>query len=394
MTKYSSGDQVEMLSPPGGMKKSSSSGSIPSNKSQRQQSRPVRKTTDRFDEVQERRRLIEEKRQEQLKKQISEKEKRRQRALEVKTMPSKQSSLKQPSARSIIKKELDAPSIVVESASPEPNESHSKVKRSKARPMSITSVEKNDNHKLVGAVSPTSPKSPKGFKTEVRVSTKVNSSRKPSPPHKSLPTSNKPSPGKKTTPPLKRAPVKKFPSSLRRLKKQQEVPPILEEEPTPTGSDDGSATDEVSKHDYHCPPMSVYYKYDETDTKPTDDADVTKEIPHRRLTLPVGPSDHGDKRKSSHPAMKFPDKVEYTEKVPNPYSELTSHELERRKKEYRPRQSAVAFCASMRVDSSGLMEPFSAGMPTSAPVSRVTTPASSRSSSPKRHKVRYVCVCA
>ena len=393
LARNSSSDQLGMPSsgPSGGLKKSSSSGSIPSNKSLRQQSRSVRKSHDHFDEVQERRRLIEEKRQEALKKQINEKEKRRQKALEVRRPMSKQLS-----PRATNKKTLETPSIVVKPASPEP--SNGKVKSPKPATLPIRPSEKASSTKsAVSPTSPRSPKSPPSHKGEVKVPTKVNSPRRASPTYKVSPPSSKPPQVKKTTPSPKQTPIKKFPR--RKVKKQQEVPPILEDV-EPTGSDEGSTTDEAVKVEPYSSVTICYSTSTETKSDkqfPVEAEHPVKETHHRRLTLQEGHCDYSDKRKASHPAMKFPEKVEYTPKPSNPYKDLTSDELERRKREYKPRPSATAYCASMRPDggSSLLGSLISPYKPTSAPVSRVTTPSSSRSNSPKRHvSWPIVCLCA
>ena len=382
LTRNSS-DQLEIPSggPSGGLKKSSSSGSIPCSNSQRQQSRSVRKTISRFDEVQERRRQLEVKRQEALKKQISEKEKRRQRALELK-------GSKQPSARVASKKVIEVPPIFVETASPEPNDSRS---RSKSKPASIliSPGERITSPKSGTPTSPLSPKSPKT--TAAKLDSPKRTSpfqagmpRKTSPVHKAQPSSSK---LKKTMLPPKRP--------LRKEKKQKEVTqtPSIPEVVEPTGSEDGSTTDEkVDSYSSftELSAFSIYYN----EPKPHEEFPevgshaMTEETHHRRLTLQEGPSDHTGERKCSHPNIKFPEKVEYTEKPSSQFT-VTSHEYERRqKKEYKPRPSAVAYMGSMR--STTLEQPSAYNTPTSAPVSRVTTPSNSRSNSPQRHMVRCV----
>lgn len=366
------------------MKKSSSSGSIPSANSQRQQSRPVRKPTDRFDEVQERRRLLEEQRQEALKKQIDEKEKRRKRALEIRGKPtySKQTSVKLSS-----KKAPDTPSIIVQSASPELAEAHARMK-TKPPMIRLGSPEHVGSPKGVGSPrgvgSPTSPLSPKVLKPKA-------DAKKPVSPQKSSPFTKKTSPTCKP-PQLKKSQSpsqKKLPSSFRKSKKPQKgtkPPPILELV-EPTGSEDSSIADEVAEY-------SIYYKStadQHIDTGPSDllsSENITKETHQRRLTLQQQGPDHSE-RKASHPNIKFPEKVEFSEKTPVTYQEITSHELERRrKKEYKPKMSATAYFASMRESGSSLEQPVVTYMPTSAPASRVSTPPSSRSNSPRRHMVR------
>ena len=379
LTRNSS-DQLGMPSsgPSGGLKKSSSSGSIPSSNSQRQQSRSVRKTLDRFDEVQERRRQLEEKRQEALKKQISEKERRRQRALELK-------GSKQPT-KLTSKKITETPSIFVELASPEPSNPRSKSKP-KPAPILINTTERVTSPKSGTPSSPLSPKSSTLFKTTAgKPGTPRNTSSlqagKTSPIHKAQPSPSKPTQAKKTVIPPKR--------SLRKGKKQKLIQaPSIPEVVEPTGSEDGSTTDERLDSYSAITELSIYYNepkpHEQSST--VDDLTTKEETHHqRRLTLQEGSSDHAGERKSSHPNIKFPDKVEYTEKPSSQFT-VRSHEYERRqKKEYKPRQSAVAFMGSMR--PSGLEQPSVDNTPTSAPVSRVTTPNTSRSNSPQRHVVR------
>ena len=361
----------------GGLKKSSSSGSIPCSNSQRQQSRSVRKIVSRFDEVQERRRQLEEKRQEALKKQISEKEKRRQRALELK-------GSKQP--RMPTKKVIEAPSIFVESASPEPNDPRAKSKP-KPAPILITPVERVTSPK---SGTPTSPRSPKAKPGDPRrTSPQAGMPRKASPVQKSPTSSSKPTQAKKTMLSTKR--------SLRK-EKQKEVPSIPEVV-EPTGSEDDSTTDE--KVDLYSSfselsTFSIYYNEPKSGkhysaSSEVDNSTTQEGTPHqRRLTLQEGHSDHAGERKSSHPNIKFPEKVEFTEKPSSQFT-VTSQEYERRrKKEYKPKTSAVAFMGSMRPGT--LEQPLVGHTPTSAPVSRVTTPNTSRSNSPQRHMVRRVCI--
>ena len=375
-------DQIEIPigGPSGGLKKSSSSGSIPCSNSQRQQSRSVRKTVSRFDEVQERRRQLEEKRQEALKKQISEKEKRRQRALELK-------GSKHPSTKVATKKVIETPSIFVESASPEPNDARSKPKP-KPAPVLISSSERVTSPKCG---TPTSPRSPKSLKTTAakpgeprKVSPQASMPRKTSPIQKSPTSSSKSTQPKKTVlPPTKR--------SLRKEKKQKDVPSIPEVV-EPTGSEDDSTTDE--KADFYSSELSAFSIYS-SQPKPSARFSISSEVDnltqegtthHRRLTLQEGHSDHTGERKSSHPNIKFPDKVEIEK--PSSQFTVTSHEYERRrKKEYKPKTSAVAFMGSMRSGTTTLGQISIGSTPTSAPASRVTTPNASRSNSPQRHVV-------
>ena len=367
-----------------GLKKPSSSGSIPSSNSQR----TVRKATDRLGEVKERRRQLEEKRQAALKKQISEKEKRRQRALEVK-------GSKQPSARVTSKRVIELPSIYVEIASPEPNEPRSRSKR-KPVPILINPSERVTSPKSSSPTSPLSPKSSPSFKTSSKPGTprrttppQAGMPRKTSPIYKAPPPSSKSAQAKKILAPPKRP--------VRRVKKQKDVtqPPSIPEVKEPTGSEDDSITDEKFESYSSIAELCIYYnesKSQERSVSPTAGTDSLKEETHhqRRLTLQERSSDCGSERKCSHPNIKFPENVEFTEK-PTSQLKITSHEIERRqKKEYKPRQSAVAFMGSMRQTT--LEQPPEFGTPISAPVSRVTTPNTSRSNSPKRHVVRMCCV--
>jgi len=134
-----------------------SSGSIPSSNSQRQQLRSVH-STDHSDKVQERRRQLEVQRQEALKKQMTEKERRWKRAQEIK---GRQLSSKQPSARTVSKKTVDTPAIVIESASPEPGEPHKTKAKPTELPVSIKTVTSPKSVTSIAATSPTSPTSPK-----------------------------------------------------------------------------------------------------------------------------------------------------------------------------------------------------------------------------------------
>ena len=373
----STSDQFGMLSD---VLKKSSSGSIPSSSSQR----TVRKASDRLGEVKERRRQLEEQRQAALKKQISEKEKRRQRALEIK-------GSKQPSTRVASKKVAEMPSIFVETASPEPNEPRSRSKP-KPVPILINSSERVTSPKSGTPTSPLSPKSSPSFKTSSKPGTPrrttpplAGMSRKTSPIHKAPPSSSK---AKKTVAPPKRP--------VRRVKKQKDIrqTPSIPEVKEPTGSEDDSITDEKAESYSSIAELSIYYnepKSQEHLLTPNDGGASQKaETHHRRLTLQERSSDYGSERKSSHPNIKFPENVEFTEKPTNQLK-ITSHEIERReKKEYKPRQSAVAFMTSMRQTT--LERPPEFETPISAPVSRVTTPSTSRSNSPKRHVVRMCCV--
>lgn len=414
LTSYSSADHLGISSggSSGGLKKSSSSGSIPSSNSQRQQLRSVRKTVDRFDAVKERRHQIEEKRKKELEKQMSEKDKRRQKALEMKrnSTPSKQSS-----TRLTPRKVLETPSIFINSPSPELTDDPRSRVKSKPTPLLFSNAESVSNPKpstgSLGSKSPptprsprtpSTPKSPSGLKspstpktdgkrsgTSRKTSpTQGGTTRKPSPIHKAFSFSNK-SAAKKTT--SKRTPLK-----MRKLRKQDEVaqPPPIPEVIEPTGSEDSNMTDELIKVDSYSSvtEMCIYFPVNEPKSTDifshnidTESENRVKRTQRRRLTQPGPSKHHPDKRKSSHPAIKFPEKVEMTERPANPYV-VTSEELERRKKEYKPRASAVAFVGSMRQAMLESAKPDN--MPLSAPVSRVTTPASSRSNSPKRHVVR------
>jgi len=185
---------------------------------------------------------------------------------------------------------------------------------------------------------------------------------------------------------------------LRKIKKQQEnlqTPPILKVT-EPTGSEDGSTTDEVTV-------SSIYFRQDSHEAEAKEQIEwlssdstslgvsLVKEPHQRRVTYPL-PVDHPDKRKASLPPIRLPEKVEYSEKSPGQYEDLTTYELERRKREYKPKQSATADYASLREGGATfLLDPSQPKMPKSAPVSLFTTPTSSRSNSPKRHIVSCVC---
>lgn len=380
-TRYS-GDQLGPRSsgPSAGLKKSSSD-FIPSSNSQHQQSRSVR---DHFEEVRERRRQLEEQRQEELKKKMTEKERQRKRAQEIKRRPL---SSKHPSAKA------KTVTIVVDSGSSEPSEPQ----KTKAKPTQLSvSVKTVSTPKIVTSVTPTSPPIPRSPLSPKAEQKKL---RKPSPTKKIL-SINKSSQSKKTPPSVKKEPVQKSLSSFRKVKKQQknlQTPPILEIT-EPTGSEDSSTTDET--HSYAS--MSIYYKGETEVKEPTKQLsfgvasssvdNVNKEI-HRRVTctVPAGPVDHPDKRKASHPTMKFPEKVEYGKKF-SQYEDLTTPELERRKREYKPKHSATADYVSLREGGASLLlEPTQPKTPISAPVSRVTTPSSSPTNSPKRHMVSCTC---
>ena len=134
-----------------------SSGSIPSSNSQRQQLRSVH-STNHSDKVRERRRQLEAQRQEALKKQMREKERRWKKAQEIKGRPL---SSKPSSARAVSKKTVDTPAIVIESASPEPGEPCKMKAKPTELPVSIKNVTSPKSVTSIAATSPTSPTSPK-----------------------------------------------------------------------------------------------------------------------------------------------------------------------------------------------------------------------------------------
>ena len=335
-----------------------------------------------FDAVKERRRQIEEKRKKELERQMSEKDKRRQRALEMKRnpTPSKQTPTKLPH-----KKEQETPLITVNSPSPEFDDLR-KWGKSKPRLLVISTP-----GTVRASRSPTSPRSPGSPLSPMS----KGEGKKSGPPRKASPTqestssktssiSSRPSAKKPVTPP-KRVPPK------RGTMKQEKMaicaaPPTILEVVEPTCSEDSSTTDYSSTSIYV---TSVNKTKPGTSETRMDTIDVKSQAKQqRRLTQQqhLASSDHSDQRKTSHPNMKFPEKVEM-EKPADKYI-IISPELKKRDREYKPRPSAVGNFQSMRINP--LEPPEIDTVSMSAPTSRVTTPTTSRSNSPKRSPKRHM----
>ena len=338
---------------------------------------------DHFDAVKERRRQIEEKRKKELERQMSEKDKRRQRAQEIKRnpTPSKQTPTKLPH-----KREQETPLITVNSPSPEYDDQ--KKSKSKSRPLVISTPG------IVRASrSPTSPRSPGSPRSPIP----KGEGRKSGPPRKASPTqestssktssiSSRPSAKKPVIPP------KRVPPKRRTMKPEKTAicaaPPTIFEVVEPTSSEDSSKTDYSSMSIYV---TSVNKTKPRTSETHMDTTDVKSEAQQkRRFTQQqlLASSDHSDQRKRSHPNMKFPEKVEM-EKPADKYV-VISPEITQRQIKRQPKTSAVGNFQSMRINP--LEPPEIDTVSVSAPTSRVTTPTTSRSNSPKcspkRHMVR------
>jgi len=437
MGHYSSGN---LFPPHGGMKKSSSGSSIGSIGQKQQQSHPAHKPiTNRFDEVRERRLQLEQQRRAALEKQISEKEKRRQRAQEVKkkvpavkyqpTKPfGKQAStpaiVVEPVTTDQIKVKTKPPPLVLSTGafSSGPSISSPRI-ISPGRPKSPTSPRSPRSPK-----SPTTPKTPVTPKvpkspTDSKPWTTAVPQKKHSPTKRKSPPSSKvrrisppvkrPSPpGKKLSPPGKKmSPMFKKPNkqvmSMVRTELAENkqrlslTPPIVEVIEPPESPVDVAAQQSGGSSSHlsdSCSSLSIYYKprnkpkrEDSFWTSSDTDEPSNEQQQQRRFTLQEGQQQHEEERKSSHPNMKF-HPVEFSEPR-EPYKPITTREHERRKnKKGAPKISAVANMMSMRPDGKDCVElpdkPIS-----SAPTSRIATPSASPRNSPKRNQVSTAISC-